>query len=167
MRVIGIPSVLVSNAVSQVYFANACELIHTDPKELGRLHLRTTILLFGVSLCVGAVLLFSPWIVPTVFGRQWQSSGTMCQYMAPMLLSTLCVSPLTMLEWLNQNTQILTWHVVRLILLVMGFHFSGYYQLPVEICIGVFSFITALSYAILFLLNKRAIDRLIDGSLKI
>jgi O-antigen/teichoic acid export membrane protein len=166
-RITSIPAVLISNSVSQVYFSNACELIHTDPRELGRLYTRTTLLLFGVSLLVGCGLLLAPWIVPTLFGRQWQSSGIMCQYMAPMLLSTLCVSPLTMLEWLNQNVEILVWHSIRLILIVMGFYLSNYYQLSAEVCIGIFSGITAVSYAILFLLNKHAINRLINGTLKI
>jgi O-antigen/teichoic acid export membrane protein len=166
-RITSIPAVLISNSVSQVYFANACELIHTDPRELGRLYARTTMLLFGISLLVGCGLLLAPWIVPTLFGQQWQRSGTMCQYMAPMLLSTLCVSPLTMLEWLNQNVEILVWHSIRLTLIIMGFYLSNYYHLSLEVCIGIFSCITAVSYAILFLLNKHAIDRLINGTLKI
>jgi O-antigen/teichoic acid export membrane protein len=166
-RITSIPAVLISNSVSQVYFSNACELIHTDPKELGRLHSRTTLLLFGLSLLVGCGLLLAPWIVPTLFGRQWQSSGIMCQYMAPMLLFTLCVSPLTMLEWLNQKVELLIWHSTRLALIILGFYFSHYYHLSVEIGISIFSGITAVSYVILFLLNKRAIDRLIFGTLKI
>jgi O-antigen/teichoic acid export membrane protein len=166
-RITSIPAVLISNSVSQVYFSNACELISSDPQELKRLHSRTTMLLFGLSLLASCGLLLAPWIVPTLFGQRWQSSGIMCQYMAPMLLSTLCVSPLTMLEWLNQNVEILAWHTIRLILIVMGFYFSNYYHLSVEICIGIFSGITAVSYAILFFLNKRAIDRLINGTLKI
>jgi O-antigen/teichoic acid export membrane protein len=166
-RISSIPAVLIGNSISQVYFANACELIHTDPKELDKLYTRTTILLFGISLVVGFVLLFAPWIVPTLFGKQWQTSGTMCQYMAPMLLSTLCVSPLTMLEWLDRNVEILVWHSIRLIALITGFYLSDYYHLSVEMCIGVFSCITAVSYAVLFLLNKYAIYRLIDNRIEI
>jgi O-antigen/teichoic acid export membrane protein len=166
-RITSIPAVLISNSVSQVYVANACALIHTDPRELKRLHARTTMLLFGLSLVVSCGLFLAPWIVPTLFGKQWQSAGIMCQYMAPMLLSTLCVSPLTMLEWLNQNVEILIWHSIRLILIVMGFYLSNSYHLSAEVCIGIFSGITGVSYAILFLLNRRAIERLIEGTLKV
>jgi O-antigen/teichoic acid export membrane protein len=166
-RITSIPALLISNSVSQVYFANACELIHTDPKGLDRLHTRTTILLFSISLIIGFVLLFAPWIVPTFFGKEWQVSGTMCQYMAPMLLSAFSVSPLTMLEWLNQKIELVGWQAIRLVALVIGFYACNYYRMPVEICIGVFSCTTAIAYGLLFLLNKRAIGRLIDGSLKI
>jgi O-antigen/teichoic acid export membrane protein len=165
-RITSIPAVLISNAIFQVYFTNACELIHTDPQKLKDLYIRTTSLLFIVSCCTGIILLFSPWIVPIFFGKQWQSSGTMCQYMAPMLMTTLCVSPLTMLEWLDRNIELLIWHSLRLVAIVAGFYFSGHYGLSVENCIGVFSCITAVSYAILFLINKHAIEQLLDSSPK-
>jgi O-antigen/teichoic acid export membrane protein len=166
-RITSIPAVLISGAVSQVYFANACELIHTDPKELGRLYIRTTLLLFSVSLAVIMVLFFTPWIVPIVFGKQWQLSGIMCQYMSPMLLSTLCVSPLTMLEWLNKNSEILVWNVLRFFSLIIVFHLSHYFHLSIDKCIGIFSLVTAFYYGVLFLMNKYAIDRLANPSIKI
>jgi hypothetical protein len=82
-------------------------------------------------------------------------------------LSAFSVSPLTMLEWLNQKIELVGWQAIRLVALVIGFYACNYYRMPVEICIGVFSCTTAIAYGLLFLLNKRAIGRLIDGSLKI
>lgn len=160
-RFSGIPAIFIGNAISQVYFASACRLVHDDPKELKRLHFRTTLLLLGVSSLACLCFLFSPWIVPIVFGKEWYQAGIMMQYMVPMLLLTIAVSPLTMLEWLGKNTEVLIWHTIRLALIVVGFLFAQSQHFSAAVSIGIFSAITAIMYAILLLLNHLAIERLI------
>jgi O-antigen/teichoic acid export membrane protein len=166
-RVSSLPTVLVCSAISQVYFANACELIHTNPIELKRLHTRTTLLLFGISLGAGAVFLLSRWIMPFAFGAQWQEAGIMTQYMAPMLVVTIAVSPLTTLEWLGKNQAILVWHTVRLALITAGFVGAHQNHLSASMAIGIFSMITGLMYIVLLGLNRYAINDLIQGKAKL
>jgi O-antigen/teichoic acid export membrane protein len=160
-RLISIPSVLICNSISQVYASDACRLIHENPSELKKIHTKTTLLLFGVSILAGLFLLFSPWIVPLVFGSKWLSTGTMAQYLIPCLISSVAVSPLTMLEWMNKNVEIFIWHLFRLLFLIMGFYFAHTYNLSSEMAVAVFSGVTAIMYAILFILNRMAINNLI------
>jgi O-antigen/teichoic acid export membrane protein len=160
-RITSIPAVFIGNAVSQVYFSHACELIHQDPKELKKLFDKTSLLLFGVSFLAALFLLAGPWIVPIVFGAKWQVAGVMTQYMIPMLLFTIAVSPLTMLEWVDKSVEILIWHIIRLGGIVTGFYLCHVYHLSSTAAILVFSIISAIMYAILFVLNRLAINELI------
>jgi O-antigen/teichoic acid export membrane protein len=166
-RVSSLPTVLVCSAISQVYFANACDLIHTNPIEMKRLHTRTTLLLFGISLGAGGVFLLSRWIMPFAFGSQWQEAGIMTQYMAPMLIVTIAVSPLTMLEWLGKNQEILVWHSIRLALITVGFVVAHQNHWSASIAIAIFSMITGLMYIVLFGLNRYAINSVIKGKVKL
>jgi O-antigen/teichoic acid export membrane protein len=160
-RLTSLPAIFIGSAISQVYFTHACELVHKDPVELKRLHIRTSLLLLAVSLAMDVCLLAAPWFVPLIFGNQWQGTGLMALYMTPMLLFTISVSPLSMLEWLGKNTEVLVWHVVRLALIGLGFYYSNVYHLSAPEAVGVFSIVNGLMYAVLFLLNKQAIDDLI------
>jgi O-antigen/teichoic acid export membrane protein len=160
-RLTSLPAIFIGSAISQVYFTHACELVHKDPVELKKLHIRTTLLLLGVSVSMDVCLLAAPWFVPLIFGNQWQGTGLMALYMTPMLLFTISVSPLSMLEWLDKNVEVLIWHVIRLALISMGFYLSHLYHLSAPEAIGVFSIVNGLMYAILFLLNKQAINDLI------
>lgn len=162
-RITSIPAIFIGNAVSQVYFSHACELIHQDPKELKKLFDKTSLLLFGVSLLAAVFLLAGPWIVPVVFGAKWRVAGIMAQYMIPMLLFTIAVSPLTMLEWVDKSVEILIWHVVRLSSIITGFCLCHAYHLSSTTAIMVFSVISAIMYAILFVLNRLAIDELVKN----
>lgn len=164
-RVSSIPTVLLCTSISQVYFANACELIHQNPTELKRLHTRTTLLLFGISSIAGVVFLFSRWMIPFAFGEKWEMAGVMTQYMAPMLVFSVAVSPLTMLEWLGKNNQVLIWHIIRLVLIIAGFYISHVIHLSAPTSIGIFSLITAIMYIVLLLLNRHAIDEVISGKI--
>jgi O-antigen/teichoic acid export membrane protein len=160
-RFSAIPAVFIGNAISQVYFASACRLIHEDPQELKRLYQRTTFLLFGISVVASLAFSLSPWLVPILFGAKWAESGWMMQYMAPMLIFTMSVSPLTMLEWLEKNVEVLVWHFVRLSLIGAGFLVAHSYHLSAPISIGIFSLVNAVMYLILFFLNRIAIDQII------
>jgi O-antigen/teichoic acid export membrane protein len=162
-RLSALPAVFISNAISQVYFANACRLVHEDPQELKRLHVRTTMLLLGVSSLAGGAFLVSPWVIPWVFGTQWQTTGVMAQYMSPMLVVTLAISPLTMLEWMERNLEILVWHMLRFVLLITGFWLSWHNHWSASIAIGVFSITTSVMYVILFFLNQYSINEVIRG----
>jgi O-antigen/teichoic acid export membrane protein len=153
-RFSGIPAAFIGNAISQVYFANACQLVHENPRELKRLYKRTTLLLFGIATATSACFLVSPWAVPTVLGQKWSQTGMMMLYMTPMLLVTIAVSPLTMLEWLGKNIAILVWHTLRLALIVAGFYCAQHFQLSAVWSIGIFSLITAIMYIVLLLLNQ-------------
>jgi O-antigen/teichoic acid export membrane protein len=161
-RFSAIPAVFISNAISQVYFANACQLVHENPQELKQLYQRTTLLLFSIATVTSTCFLISPWIVPRVLGEQWSQTGMMMLYMAPMLLVTIAVSPLTMLEWLEKNIEILIWHIVRLVLIVAGFYFAKSQNLSAVSSIGIFSLITAVMYIVLLWLNRFAMNELIQ-----
>jgi O-antigen/teichoic acid export membrane protein len=161
-RFSGVPAAFIGNAISQVYFANACQLVHENPRELKRLYQRTTLLLFSIATVTSACFLISPWVVPRVLGVQWSQTGMMMLYMAPMLLVTIAVSPLTMLEWMGKNTAILIWHTIRLVLIVSGFYFAKSQDLSAVWSIGIFSLITAIMYVVLLLLNQSAMNDLIQ-----
>ncbi len=159
-RVTSIPALLISASLSQVFLSHAAEMIRTDPKELKRLFLKTSFLLFSVSLPIGLVLLTSPWFFPIVFSKIWLESGTMAQAMVPMFVSSISIAPLSILLWVGKQSWMLIWNIVRLGLFSLGFWLSSINNWSATTAVLIYSVITAMMYLVLWGLNFYSIQLL-------
>ena len=102
-RVLGLPAMLVGQAVGQVFFS-AAAFLKNDSAALGRLTERTAISLFYVGLPVFTALLFNGRrVFAFLFGQEWATAGVYAQIMAPWFFLWIVSSPLSQLltvrEW--------------------------------------------------------------------
>jgi O-antigen/teichoic acid export membrane protein len=156
-RLTSIPAVIVGAALSQVFLSHAAEMIRNDPKELKRMFLRTSLLLFSVSLLIGIAILGSPWILPIVFGKIWTESGFMAQAMVPMFVFSMAISPLSILEWVGKQKWMLGWNIARLSIFWGGFVVANLNHWSATMAVLTYSITTAVMYIILWLLNLYSI----------
>jgi len=102
-RALALPSILIGQAVGQVYFSKAT-LVKNNPQELAYLTERTSLALFSIAIGVfGIVLAGGPTIFGIVFGRAWIQAGIYAQILVPWYIIWLVSSPLsniiTVREW--------------------------------------------------------------------
>jgi O-antigen/teichoic acid export membrane protein len=98
-----LPTMLVAQAVGQVFLARAATLSR-EPEALRRLTERTALALFACGLPVFcAVGLGGPRLFATVMGSQWEEAGRYAQALAPWFAVWLVSNPLSGLlsvrEW--------------------------------------------------------------------
>ncbi|MGZ4107872.1 MAG: lipopolysaccharide biosynthesis protein, partial [Tumebacillaceae bacterium] len=94
-RVLGLPLSLIGNAVSQVYLAEAANMVNGNLAGLKRLFWKTvkSMFLLGLPL-VGLIAWLAPSVFAVVFGNSWGESGVYLQFMAPMFLLQFVSIPL-------------------------------------------------------------------------
>ncbi|MEC3884059.1 oligosaccharide flippase family protein [Halobacillus sp. HZG1] len=121
-RIIGLPITLITKSISQVYYGEAIKLFREGPVKLLRFFKQNVIKLFLFSLIpfiiIGAV---APPLVTYLLGDDWGGSGRYIQFLIPMFLAQLAITPLGQTLFVIKATGYhLLWEVSRLILLVSG-----------------------------------------------
>jgi O-antigen/teichoic acid export membrane protein len=117
-RLIGAPTALVGQQVSQVYGAKAARLAHADPRALAALF-RDLILKLAWTgiLPFGVLALAGPWAFALVFGETWRVAGEYARVLAVMQYFGFFVFPLMpTLNILEHQHWQLAWDIGRLVL---------------------------------------------------
>lgn len=120
-RMVGVPMLLVGQAVAQVYAAEVARLARENPAAIRRLFQQSAVrlLLIGAPpiLLLGAV---GPRLFSLLFGPDWREAGTYTQVLVFMMLAQFVVVPLSYtLDALERQDLQLIWDAGRL-LLVLG-----------------------------------------------
>ncbi|HEX2220723.1 MAG TPA: lipopolysaccharide biosynthesis protein [Gemmatimonadales bacterium] len=102
-KVLVLPTMLVAQAVGQVFLSRAARLT-AEPAHLRRLTERTALGLFAAGLpAFLTVALAGPQLFAVVLGREWEESGRYAQVLAPWFALWLVSNPLSGLlsvrEW--------------------------------------------------------------------
>ena len=116
-QVIFLPIGLIAHAASQVYAGSAPGAAREGPARLRGLFLRTSLglALIGAPPAIALALLGPP-LFALVFGAEWAQAGTFASLMAPILLSTFVMAPLTYtLNVLGRVGILLLWDGVRFV----------------------------------------------------
>ena len=149
---------LIGGAVAQVYLAEASEKYHEG--MLRKFTHKTIISLFKVGL---PALLFAgvvaPFLIPLIFGDEWQRTGILIAWMAPWFLMQFITSPVSMALHITHSQKIaMVFQFFGLILragsvLIAGFYFNEYIA---EIyAISGLVFYSSYLFLVLFILNKK------------
>lgn len=158
MRLLAAPMSLIGGAVAQVYLAEASEKYHEG--MLRKFTHKTIISLFKVGL---PALLFAgvvaPFLIPLIFGDEWQRTGILIAWMAPWFLMQFITSPVSMALHITHSQKIaMVFQFFGLILsagsvLIAGFYFNEYIA---EIyAISGLVFYSSYLFLVLFILNKK------------
>lgn len=158
MRLLAAPMSLIGGAVAQVYLAEASEKYHEG--MLRKFTHKTIISLFKVGL---PALLFAgvvaPFLIPLIFGDEWQRTGILIAWMAPWFLMQFITSPVSMALHITHSQKVaMVFQFFGLILragsvLIAGFYFNEYIA---EIyAISGLVFYSSYLFLVLFVLNKK------------
>ncbi len=160
-RVLGMPAVLIGQAVSQVYFADGSRACNSDPRQLRALFLKLAkrLALFGaipfLFLC-----LFSPMLFGFVFGASWREAGVYARMLAMMHYVSFITWPLMpTINILERQFLQVIWEVSRLVLVLGSLWLAYHWGWSARAAVAVVSGTMLLSYAAHLLISHLAIAK--------
>ena len=165
-RVLGAPTLLVGQAVSQVYSVEAGALSSADPAAMQGLFSRSIKRLVLLGLL--PYLMFamaSPALFSFIFGPAWREAGVYAQLLAMMHYLAFIVWPLTpTLNILEEQVWQLAWDAGRLGLTLGALWLAYRRGWPARGAIAAFGAAMLLGYAAHLLLSRYAIARRVRQS---
>jgi O-antigen/teichoic acid export membrane protein len=157
------PVSLVASSMSQVYIAESSELLRHKSDKILALYLNTTKKLFILGapiIFVGAVL--SPILFPLIFGSAWKEAGVFSLPLSIVVISNFVISSTDRLELYGFNHWTLYWNICRTFFVLLGFYLASQFKLSPFATILVFSLIMTMMYVICYILNIKAIKRVLQ-----
>lgn len=157
-RLISMPFNLVSSSVFQTFLSRISSLNQQDPFKAKKLYVKILLFLIGFSLMVGILFWMGSYHFEKVFGSQWRDAGLITRCLTPSLITSLIVSPISVLDWLGRESWMLTWNASRIACITVIFCLSNFLEVDALITITVFSWFMATMYSILLFLNLKALS---------
>lgn len=105
MRLLAAPMGLIGGAVGQVYLAEASEKHHQGKLQEFTHKTIWTLLKVGAPPLLFAGL-FSPLLIPLIFGAEWKRTGILIAWMVPWFLMQFVTSPVSMALHITSNQKI-------------------------------------------------------------
>jgi O-antigen/teichoic acid export membrane protein len=158
-RVIGLPAMVISTSVADVYMGEAAQLVRTDPHALERLFVKTAKHLTLIGAPPLAVLgLSSPWVFALVFGEGWREAGVYVQLMAVAFLGQFVTTPLEATFAVTERQDLgLARHTIRLVLVVGSLSLAHLARWGPVVAIGLYSVSMFVAYMNILVLGKHAL----------
>lgn len=144
-----LPSVLIGQAIGQVYYQRACRL-QGDEQTLTNLLTVTSrnLAKLGVPLYL-IIALISPLAYPIIFGGAWASAGEMARWLCIAALAGFLSTPLDRTSIIVGAWWYLSvWHAFRAALTAVCLIGSTIYHLPLQTFILLLSLQSAFAYGI-------------------
>ncbi|MFC2947712.1 lipopolysaccharide biosynthesis protein [Virgibacillus sediminis] len=155
-RVLGMPSSLVSQSISQVYLNEAPKLLEKDISLVKKLYLKVTknLLLFG-GIPIVLLAVFGEGLFSMVFGEKWSDSGIYLQALALMFIGQFTVVPLSQtLNILNRQNIQLLWDIGRVVLSIITIIVSAkFLHLGPALTLFIYSVSMFLLYVVLYFIS--------------
>lgn len=92
MKLLNIPSGIISSSVSRVYFKEATEKEHSEGRAREYTYEASKIITAIYSIPVAGILLLGQWVIPFVLGADWAGSVTYIQIMAIWNLFAIAIN---------------------------------------------------------------------------
>jgi O-antigen/teichoic acid export membrane protein len=158
VRVIGTPSTIIGQAVSQVFMGESSARIREPGQALGSLVRQTTLRLTAVGAIPAVVLICAgPQLFGLVFDARWVEAGQYAQILSVAYLAGFVAAPLaSTLFLLEHQGQLLIWSAARLILTTGGPAVCGFLHLPISTAVATLCCGQVLGYSLLYVLCVRA-----------
>jgi O-antigen/teichoic acid export membrane protein len=102
IRILGLPSTIVGQAVAQVFYPMAAKMQDSDSLRGLAERLATTLLAIGIPV-FGMVAAAGPQLFSVVFGHHWEIAGSYAQVLAPWFMMVLVSSPLSMISLVKER----------------------------------------------------------------
>jgi O-antigen/teichoic acid export membrane protein len=160
-RTMQVPSLLIGQAVSQVYMVQAAALREGDPVELRRLFWKivTRSLTYSV-LPAFFIMAFAPSAFALVFGEEWRPAGHYARLLAPLACFSLIHQSIgTTLNVLERQTWQAAWDVMRLAAVASVLVAGATLGIPFTSELAAFVGVSCLAYMLHIALCYFAISR--------
>lgn len=144
-----LPSVLLGQAIGQVYYQRACRL-HGDGLAFRDLLITTSYNLAKLGVPLYALIaLISPLAYPLVFGAEWDSAGELARWLCIAAMAGFLSTPLDRTSIIVGAWWYLSaWHALRAAFTAACLISSAIYNLPLQTFILLLSLQNALAYGI-------------------
>lgn len=152
------PVVIVGNAVRNTIFSKwSIDLRNNVFNYPEFKKVRLLLLVLGV-ICTLGVFIFYPIVMHLGFSEDWINSIPTSRYMLPYLFPALAVCPLTVIELIfGSHRYFLRIQLEQLAIVLIAFVAVPYFYNDYATCLILFSILTFIRYAFIYLkVNKRA-----------
>lgn len=158
MRLLAAPMGLIGGAVAQVYLAEAADKNHEGLLKEFTHKTIWTLLKVGIPPLLFAGLT-APFIIPLIFGAEWQRTGILISWMVPWFLMQFVISPVSMaLHIKNSQKTAMMLQFFGLILRVSSVFFTAIYfnkYIAEVYAVTGFVFYFLYLFLVLLVLNKK------------
>ncbi|MBC1605524.1 oligosaccharide flippase family protein [Listeria rocourtiae] len=158
-RVIGMPIVLLTSVLGQVFYSVAAKRIHAEPSRIFHLFKKVVqkAVLYGLPIFT-VLALFAPSIFSLVFGEEWRESGEYVQRLLPVFYLQLITVPVSQTLYLlgRQKPQFL-WDISRFISIVTLFFIAHVGQWNILTVLTGYSVVGSIFYGIFLVLSYRSL----------
>ncbi|MFC1755878.1 lipopolysaccharide biosynthesis protein [Patescibacteria group bacterium] len=154
-KILNIPVVLISSSVKGAFKERASRE-YRKTGSFQKLYRRTfsSLAKFGVIPFLG-FLLFSPYIVPFIFGSEWELAGRFGQFFALLYFLRYITNPLSFSITLTENQDtFLKWQIVLVLSMLLIIYFSGFLNNPL-LTVAVYALLYSLFYVVILILTYR------------
>lgn len=144
-----LPSILLGQAIGQVYYQRACRL-HSDDLAFTDLLITTSrnLAKLGVPL-YALIALIAPLVYPIVFGAEWDSAGELARWLCIAAVAGFLSTPLDRTSLIVGAWWYLSaWHASRAALTAICLITSAIYNVSLQTCILLISLQNALAYGV-------------------
>jgi O-antigen/teichoic acid export membrane protein len=144
-----LPSVLLGQAIGQVFYQRACRL-HGDGLAFTDLLISTSCNLAKLGVPLYALIaLIAPLVYPIVFGTEWGSAGELARWLCIAAVAGFLSTPLDRTSLIVGAWWYLSvWHTLRAATTAACLITSTIYNVPLQTCILLLSLQNALAYGI-------------------
>lgn len=156
LRLVGLPVALIGTAVSQVFLAEASQLVRERPAELPAFFRKVTRkmgLLSGGVLLLGVV---SIPLFPVVFGARWGTAGLFAGMMSTYCAAQIVVSPISTISIILRRQDVqFALDALRAVVVVLALWLPGKLGGSGYVAIGCFSLAMLSLYGVYYLAYSR------------
>jgi len=160
-RVLNMPSILISSAISQVLFQRVVEISNNKPECLNKYIIKIFLFLFLAYLpALPVLILWGDSIFAFVFGEQWRQAGNYAGYLVIAVAARFAVSPLSSVLALKHNIKKgFLWQVLYLVTITSTLLYFSKFTLDVFItAFVVHEVVLYCLYLLIILRGSKAIN---------
>jgi O-antigen/teichoic acid export membrane protein len=157
LRLFAAPLTLASQAVGQVFQAEAASALRDGGNALALFDRAASRLVVGGLLLAG-VAVAAPWFFPPVFGPEWEPAGRMMRLLAPTFAAEAVVSPLSTSAILARRPELeLGASLLRVVVVVAVFAAAAIGTWSVSDTLIAYAAAMVATYLVFFLLYRRSL----------
>ena len=159
-RVLNLPLVALSGALSQVLFKKVSDLALTNPRKIRPLLIKIHFVLAGIMLpFIAFFWLWGQDLFGFVFGENWREAGQMASILVFGVAVRFSVSPLSMVLAMRENVRLgMSWQLIYV--LTLAITLFTFREAPIGTLLLVFVCHEALLYLLYFFLILKGAEKL-------
>lgn len=161
-RVLSQPTMLVGQAVNQVFWSDAARLVREEPASLPSLFIRLNVILLASMAPAFLLVWIGPELFSIVFGPPWREAGRFAGILILASFLGLAAQGTTALHVYRLNHWMGAWEIFQLVLVAIALGAAAAIGLGPLGCVGALSAALALANATLLGLNSLAVRRAAD-----